>query len=210
MRKILLLVFICCKLCGYAQKAKFGVKSGLNLSTQISYRDFGYEPLLSFHVGFVFEKPLSERFIFKTEAVYSRKGNKNDFETIRLNNIDVPLLIMYKIKKLYFLVGPQYSHIIRVHRKLKCENKDCESIYKSSTNSPNIGVAAGLEYQLGKRSLSGVRVHQDIFFSNINIGVVQPWQLNFFIDGSSQYPNTGLLLVSIKTRTLQTYLTFYF
>ncbi|TDU40246.1 outer membrane protein with beta-barrel domain [Gelidibacter sediminis] len=102
--------------------AQFGVKGGVNFST-ITGDDIGdLDSRTSFNLGLFMEIPISERFSFQPEVLYSGQGftiatrdQDNAFDTddnveYQLNYIQVPLMAkVYLVKGLYAEAGPQFG-----------------------------------------------------------------------------------------------------
>ncbi|OBX26964.1 outer membrane protein with beta-barrel domain [Gelidibacter algens] len=105
---------------------QFGVKGGVNLST-VAGDDIGDQDLLtSFHLGLFMEIPISERFSFQPEVLYSGQGftavtrdESNFFNTdgnvdYKLSYIQVPLMAkFYLVKGLYAEAGPQFGFKVK-------------------------------------------------------------------------------------------------
>lgn len=76
MKKILVLAVI--TVLGFAnanaQEIKFGVKGGLNFSTVSGDNTENIDDVTSYNIGVVSEIPLSEKFSFQPEILYSRQG----------------------------------------------------------------------------------------------------------------------------------------
>ena len=109
----------------YAQSddttAQFGVKGGVNLST-VRGDDIGDKnQMTSFHLGLFMEIPISERFSFQPEVLYSGQGynmaENNAFigeVDYKLDYIQVPLMAkFYLFKGLYAEAGPQIGFKVK-------------------------------------------------------------------------------------------------
>ena len=100
---------------------QFGVKGGVNLAT-VRGDDIGEKnQLTSFHLGLFMEIPLSGRFSFQPEVLYSGQGYnmvKNNAFTgevdYKLDYIQVPLMAkIYLIKGFYAEAGPQFGFKVK-------------------------------------------------------------------------------------------------
>ena len=118
---------------------QFGVKGGVNLST-VRGDDIGdKDQLTSFHLGLFMEIPLSERFSFQPEVLYSGQGYnmvKNNAFTgevdYKVDYIQVPLMAkIYLIKGLYAEAGPQFGFKVKE-----------EIDFKSSSDGSDIPINA--------------------------------------------------------------------
>ena len=132
MRKLLaavVAVLLCCSALFAQQKkekASFGFKAGVNLSdfrTAVDYPDFE----ASFKIGQVYgcfvEIPLSSRFIFQPEFLYSQLGSKANSTawgtvTFRYNYFSIPVLFKYKIGSNFrAFAGFQANTLIRARQR---------------------------------------------------------------------------------------------
>jgi len=123
MKKITLLVSICVMLCcslSQAQEIGYGFKLGANVS-QINSFSYdivntagntpreGFDTLESSNLGFAItffaEIPISERFAFQPEFMFSSQGNK--FEGLRYEYLQLPLALKINFNKLFINAGPQ-------------------------------------------------------------------------------------------------------
>lgn len=95
---------------------QFGVKGGVNLSNVTGDDVNDSEQLTSFHLGVFMELPISERFSFQPEVLYSGQGFAgldNEVE-YQLDYIQVPLLAkVYLVKGLYAEAGPQFGFKVK-------------------------------------------------------------------------------------------------
>ena len=109
----------------YAQSddttTQFGVKGGVNLAT-VRGDDIGEKnQLTSFHLGLFMEIPISGRFSFQPEVLYSGQGynmvENNDFTgevDYKVDYIQVPLMAkIYLVKGLYAEAGPQFGFKVK-------------------------------------------------------------------------------------------------
>jgi len=137
---------------------QFGVKGGVNIS-EIGGDDFNdVKSRTSFNVGVLAEIPLSERFSFQTEVLYSGQGfdvkeidQDNVFDTddnieYQLDYIQVPLLIKaYLVKGLSVEAGPQFG--FKIHEELdyqpNADGGDVE-IDNDDSNIKNFDTSAAL------------------------------------------------------------------
>ena len=127
----------------YAQSddstTQFGVKGGVNLST-VRGDDIGKKnELTSFHLGLFMEIPISERFSFQPEVLYSGQGyNMTDNNAFigevdyKLDYIQVPLMAkVYIIKGFYAEAGPQFGFKVKEEIDFKSGSDDNDIIINS-------------------------------------------------------------------------------
>lgn len=115
MKKILLLAVF--TVLGFAnvnaQEIKFGAKAGLNFSTVNGSNTNNIDYVTSYHVGVVSEIPISEKFSFQPELMYSRQGYSFNNDVIAMNYLNIPLMGKYYVTKgLSLEAGPQIGFLL--------------------------------------------------------------------------------------------------
>lgn len=155
---------------------QFGIKGGLNLS-KFSGKDIkDVDSRTSFNLGLFMEIPISERFSFQPEVLYSGQGftvisnnqdNIFDYEDnveYQLDYVQVPLMAkVYLVKGLYAEVGPQFG--FKVKEKIDSDPSDGNTgtIIKSDDSlikgfDTNVAMGAGYKFDNGL-SLSARYTH---------------------------------------------------
>lgn len=87
---------------------RIGAKGGVNLANIVGEGHSG-DLRTSFHLGMLAEIPLSEKFYFGPEILYSSQGSKNRY---KLDYIQIPLMAGYYITEgLIVDVGPQIGFL---------------------------------------------------------------------------------------------------
>jgi len=183
MKKVLLVAVI--GILGFtnvnAQDIEFGIKGGLNFSSisgdNTSELDIGITT--DFNFGVFAEIPISEKFSFQPELMYSGQGyaGKGADEIVVLNYLNMPLMGKYYVTKgLSLEVGPQIGLL------LSAKNKSVD--VKDYYNDLDFGVNFGLGYKLNNGLNFGVRYNLGL--SDINN-----------IDNSSNKNKNGVFQVSI-------------
>ncbi|WP_027125177.1 porin family protein [Gelidibacter mesophilus] len=130
---------------------QFGVKGGVNLSNVTGDDVNDSELLTSFHLGVFMELPISERFSFQPEVLYSGQGFAgldNEVE-YQLDYIQVPLLAkVYLVKGLYAEAGPQFGFKVKeeIDYKLGADGGEIE-IDDSYIKNFNTDLALGAGYK---------------------------------------------------------------
>lgn len=171
---------------------QFGVKGGLNFSN-ITGDDIGdLDMLTSFNLGLFMEIPLSERFSFQPEVLYSGQGftgvtrdQDNIFDTdqnteYQLSYIQVPLMAkLYLVKGLYLEAGPQFG--FKVNEEIDTEPRsdggdtviDSEDSYIKNFDT-SVALGTGYKFDNGF-SLSARYTHgltnifkEDTMFENVD------------------------------------------
>ncbi len=149
------------------EKIRFGAKFGLNVSNQLGDQValIDYKSRTDFHVGALVEIPLSSKFAFAPELVYSSQGSKTEADimfpgfsiggesTVTLNYINLPLMAKYYVAEGFsFQVGPQIGFLLSAKEKGSINENgvisqidvDTTDLYKDI----DLGINFGLGYQL--------------------------------------------------------------
>ncbi|GAA6767202.1 porin family protein [Flavobacterium johnsoniae] len=148
-----------------AQKTRFGVKGGLNISTVVGGDVDDTKALVGFHVGGFAEIHVVQRFFVQPELLYSAQGTKVDVPfgsdgDIKLNYLNIPVLAKYYIVDNKFSVeaGPQLGILLSA----KAEGNDIKDYTRSADLGFNLGagynftdnLSVGLRYTIGLSPLS--------------------------------------------------------
>lgn len=124
----------------FAQDPKFGVKAGLNLATVTGS---GGEMKPGFSGGFLAHVHVTPAFSLQPELIYSNQGTKyNDNDKLRLNYINLPVLLQYNFDNGFRLQGgPQVGFLLDAKRKVNDVEIDQSDSYKSIDFSIPLGVS---------------------------------------------------------------------
>jgi len=179
MKKILLLAVV--TVLGFtkvnAQEIKFGAKGGLNFASISGDNTEGVDVVTSFNFGVLSEIPISEKFSFQPELIYSGQGYSSNDNTIALSYINIPLMgKYYLIKGLSLEAGPQIGLLFSA--------KNDKTDVKDSFNTFDFGVNFGLGYKFN----NGLN-----FCARYNLGLTD---INS-VDNSSSKNKNGVLQLSI-------------
>lgn len=152
MKKILLLAVV--TVLGFAnvnaQEIKFGAKGGLNFASISGDNTKGIDAVTSFNFGVLSEIPISDKFSFQPELMYSGQGYSFNDNTIALSYLNIPLMGKYYLTKgLSIEAGPQIGFLLSA----KNEKTDV----KDSFNTFDFGVNFGLGYKLDNGLNFGAR-----------------------------------------------------
>ncbi|MEO6174508.1 MAG: porin family protein [Flavobacterium circumlabens] len=133
-----------------AQKIKFGAKGGLNFASVSGDNTEGIDVVTSFNFGVVSEIPVSDKFSFQPELMYSGQGYSFNDNTIALNYLNIPLMGKYYLTKgLSLEAGPQIGFLLSA--------KNDKTDVKDSFNTFDFGVNFGLGYKLDNGLNFGAR-----------------------------------------------------
>ena len=141
---------------GYAnaQKAKFGVKGGLNIATLTGDVEDA-SSLIGFQIGGFAEIKISEKFSIQPELMYSSQGASSDLGgDLKLDYINIPVMAKFYVAKSFSLeAGPQIGFLVSA----KADGEDVKDFVSSTDFGFNFGagydftekLSAGLRYNLG-------------------------------------------------------------
>lgn len=153
------------------QKAGFGFKAGINVSTfrtAVKYETFDPGLKAGFALGAFVDVPVYRKFSFQPEFIYSQMGATafDDFfgeKTYRLNYFSMPLLVKFRAcRNFNVIAGPQLDFLIRGREE---DNADHVTTITNDIKDFDFAVTAGVEFILSKNITAGARyIHgtQDI------------------------------------------------
>jgi len=115
-------------------KVNLGIKAGVNLYKISSDDNIVYDQITGFHVGLIGHTHLNSQWAVQPELVYSSQGAKTGGIELKLDYINVPVLLQYMFDNGFRLqAGPQLGILVRA------DNKDI-------VNSIDLGVGMGVSY----------------------------------------------------------------
>ena len=115
----------------------FGAKAGLNFSNLTGDDISDLDGRTSFHLGLIAEIMFSEKFGIQPEVLYSAQGAKEGDETLKLDYINIPVLLKYYVTNgLSIEAGPQVGFNVVA----EAEGADIEDV------ETDIGAGLGLGY----------------------------------------------------------------
>ncbi|MCW2120412.1 porin family protein [Flavobacterium sp. 7A] len=142
-----------------AQKIHFGIKGGLNFANISGDNSKNFDGVTAFNFGVLSEIPISDKFSFQPELVYSGQGYSFNDNTVALGYLNVPLIGKYYVTKGFSVeAGPQIGYLLSA----KNESIDVKDSFKSL----DFGVNFGLGYKLDNGLNFGARYNMGV--SNIN------------------------------------------
>ncbi len=160
-----------------AQKIKFGAKGGLNFATISGDNTKDIGTVAAFNFGVMSEIPISEKFSFQPELMYSGQGYSFNDDTVALSYLNIPLMGKYYVTKgLSLEAGPQLGFLLAA----KNEKTDVKDSFKTF----DFGVNFGLGYKLDNGLNFGARYNLGL--TNINN-----------LDSSSSKNKNGVLQLSV-------------
>ncbi|MCF2489568.1 porin family protein [Dyadobacter sp. CY347] len=175
---------------GQAQKLKYGIKGGVNVS-DFSLRTNAFsqgikniwKPMILSHVGGYVEKPLNQTFAVQAELLYSINGSNVNLFKSYAHYLSIPMLLNVHFRKGVILeLGPQISFIHASKRSLLLMNSKVDfgmTVGCRVNVSPSVNI--GLRCVQGLAPLSNLlrtvdsqgnaKVLRDFYSRNIQLSV---------------------------------------
>lgn len=183
MKKLLLSLFVFAFGIINAQKTQFGIKGGLNISSQENTFLSGLtstksSSLLGFHIGGFFEHKISEKFSIQPELLFSTQGGKlsynEDYLTLpnpndpsireienksNLYYFNIPITFKYYvIDKITLELGPQVGFLV----SSKFEYTSTALIPEQNYKSLDYGLNFGASYVITNNISFGIRYNMGL------------------------------------------------
>ncbi len=171
MKKVVLVLAVIA--IGFAAEAqvKFGVKAGLNAyNFSGDDADDEFETKIGFNAGGLVNVPISDKFSFQPELLFSAEGAKisegDDRINYNLNYINIPLLAQFNSASgFYAEAGPQIGFLMSAKADSKIGGVSTDEDIKDQLHSTNFSFAIGAGYKLASGLGFGARYNLGI--SNI-------------------------------------------
>lgn len=133
-----------------AQEIKLGVKGGLNFASVSGNYTASPETVTAFNFGAMAEIPITSKFSFQPEALFSGQGFSINNSVAALNYLNIPLMGKYYVTKgLSIEAGPQIGFLLSA--------KQDDLNIKDSFQTLDYGVNVGVGYKLNNGLNFGVR-----------------------------------------------------
>lgn len=133
-----------------AQDFKFGLKSGLNLSTYRGENDGG-QYKLSGYAGVFTSYELNQNIAIQTEFNYARIGHRDTLNNTKiktsLNYLQIPLLLKITLNnydQFKFFIGPQIGYLLDSKITIDKDSDSSKSLFEEL----DYGAIVGMEYEL--------------------------------------------------------------
>ena len=165
-------------------QVNFGAKAGVNLADITGEKVDSFSGLTSFHIGFVAEIMVSDKFAVQPELLYSAQGSDwsedDGFEgTTKLDYLNVPLMAKYYVAEGFSLeAGPQIGLLLSAK---DVEEGEEDFDLKDFVKSTDFGVNLGLGYKME----SGLN-----FSARYNLGFSDNLDVDDFESDGAEYKNS--------------------
>lgn len=151
------------------KQIKFGSKLGMNVANLVGDDAGDAKDIIGFNAGLFVEIPISDKFTFQPEILYSAQGSKSEGPlnvdgttynveaTLKFNYINVPLMFKYHIANNFSLeAGPYVGFLTSSKLKFKVEGLGSDTVdMKDNMKSTDLGLGIGMNYEFS-----------DIIFAN--------------------------------------------
>ena len=103
----------------YAQHTNFGIKAGYNSASVQVTNSTDWEAKSGFHAGGFAHIHINKNFAVQPEVVYSNQGGESGNAKLKLNYINVPVLLQYMVENgLRLQTGPQIGFLVTAKQKI--------------------------------------------------------------------------------------------
>jgi hypothetical protein len=131
----------------------FGLKGGLNFALITGDDTDNFDGRAAFHIGGIVEVPISEKFSFQPEILYSSQGDKMTEEgmdiSFKLDYLNLPLIAKYYLTEGFSLeAGPQIGFLLSSKVEAEGISIDIKDVMKGIDFGLNFGVGYKLENNL--------------------------------------------------------------
>lgn len=161
-----------------AQDVKFGLKGGVNFASISGKGVDKVKTKTAFHVGILSEIPITDKFSFQPELLYSVQGikeNDNNAE-LKLDYFQIPLMGKYYVAEgLSVQAGPQIGLLISAKAKVAGEGEDD---IKDLMKKTDFGLNFGLGYKLD----NGLN-----FDARYNLGLSKIFKKDYYLGDIKAY-----------------------
>lgn len=126
-----------------AQNINIGTKIGLNSYTINNDNNSDFDSRIGIHAGLLGHIHLNDDFALQPEIVYSMQGAKSGNNELKLDYINIPVLVQYMFDNGFRLqAGPQLGLLINA----KSENNNSSNDVKDQFKSVDAGLSFGVGY----------------------------------------------------------------
>ena len=161
MQKVLLLLGALAGLAGSAQgqTIRYGLKAGVSLAQLTSFNSEVSQSRVGVTAGLMADAALGERLALHPELLFSQKGQRfegsgpggfTSTDLLRLNYLDLPILLRLKFGNFFAEAGPQAGYLLSANSS----HTQSPTPYSTSSNTTeglrrlDAGYVVGMGYQL--------------------------------------------------------------
>ncbi|OSZ79699.1 hypothetical protein CAP36_00065 [Chitinophagaceae bacterium IBVUCB2] len=147
----------------HAQHTNFGIKAGYNSSSVQITNSNDYDSKSGLHVGGLAHIHINKHFAVQPELVYSCQGGESGNTKLKLNYLNVPVLLQYMVNDGFRLqTGPQVGFLVTAKQKIGNVEVDIDDTYDAVDFSWSFGagylftsgIGIDARYNLGLNNIS--------------------------------------------------------
>jgi len=141
-------------------KPAIGVLGGLNLSTLGGSDISGVSNRTGFQAGLFLTLHMNSAWSIEPEALYTQEGASSDGMTVKMNYIQVPVLLRWDVMAKnpvhpFFIAGPAAAYQVGCDFSQSGESASCDDAGVQKKSFDMLGVAgAGLGFNVGATQMS--------------------------------------------------------
>lgn len=163
-KTILLLCFSLITSWGMAQD--LGIKAGLTYTNFKGNNAGDFDYRLGYTGGLMLQHHITTNVGIQTEALFTSKGARRNFEIngvnveerLRMNYIDVPVMLHVSSAGFFVDAGPQISFLAKARQLRKSVSGESSTTIKTNITDDPYAIDFGYVAGLGYRALNGVGV----------------------------------------------------
>ncbi len=172
--------------CASQRAIEVGAKAGVNIADITGDDIDSFNGRTSFHVGAVVEVPVSDKFSFQPELMYSSQGSDysegDDYDgSVKVDYLNIPLIAKFYIAEGFSIeAGPQLGLLLSAKDEYDWAGDTGEDDWKDYLKGIDFGVNLGLGYKLESGLNFGARYNLGLSDTNDDIDLL----------GDSTYKNS--------------------
>ena len=129
---LILSIFFNLVLIAQKGRSQFGIKGGVNIANLKVDDGSDYDPRTGFHIGGLMHIHVDDHWAVQPELVFSAQGGKSGNTEIKLNYINIPILLQYMTNSGFRLqTGPQLGFLISAESEVGDVGVDIDDNIKS-------------------------------------------------------------------------------
>ena len=120
-------------------RSQFGIKGGVNIANVKVDDGSDYDPRTGFHVGGLVHIHVDDHWAVQPELLYSTQGAESGNTELKLDYINIPILLQYMTSGFRLQTGPQLGFLVSAESKTGDVEVDIDDNIKSIDFSWSFG-----------------------------------------------------------------------